>query len=174
MTDISFTLNDGTEYFPPDQLIENLRAAYPAISVDQELLRIKAWCGGNHKNRKTFAGAPRFITAWMAKAHDRGGAAPKFGGQPERPQQRYMESNEYRHLMAGDRIMTALLNKGEPEEPGNFEINLRRAAERIIADLSKDEWSCDRAFHSACHGLMYAGIRARWTELHSTSKETRI
>ena len=43
---------------------------YPGIDVSQELRNIQAWCLSNPKNRKTKAGAKRFLNGWLSRAQN--------------------------------------------------------------------------------------------------------
>ena len=69
-------LNDGS-FFPvyaPDA--SKWSMLYPAVNVLQELRKMTGWLDANPKRRKTKAGIRSFITSWLAREQDRGGAAP--------------------------------------------------------------------------------------------------
>jgi hypothetical protein len=74
-------LNDGSEYGVSKQMLDELAALYPAVDVLQQLRNIKGWLVGNPTRRKTRRGIVKFITAWMAKEQDRGGARGGGSGQ---------------------------------------------------------------------------------------------
>lgn len=69
-------LNDGS-FFPvyaPDA--SKWSELYPAVDVMQELRKMTGWLDANPKRRKTKAGIRAFITSWLAREQDRGGAVP--------------------------------------------------------------------------------------------------
>lgn len=52
-------------------------AAYPAVSIDGELAKAKAWCEANPKNKK--GNWRRFLVGWFSRTQDR---APPLGKTP--------------------------------------------------------------------------------------------
>ena len=66
-------LNDKTAYRATDEDIALWKECYPAVDVEQELLKMAAWSDGNPKLRKTRKGVRRFITNWLARAQDEAG-----------------------------------------------------------------------------------------------------
>ena len=46
--------------------------AYPRVDVEQELKAMHQWLVANPSKRKTQRGLPRFITAWLKRANDKG------------------------------------------------------------------------------------------------------
>ena len=66
----SFALNDGSMYNVTENDVERLQQLYPGIDCMQELRNIIGWCDSNPKNRKTRAGAKRFINGWMSRAQN--------------------------------------------------------------------------------------------------------
>jgi hypothetical protein len=67
-------LNDGTEYAFSVSDIENYKALYPAVDVEQQVRSMCGWLDANPKNRKTRAGIKRFINSWLSKEQNK---APK-------------------------------------------------------------------------------------------------
>nr|DAE40227.1 MAG TPA: replisome organizer [Caudoviricetes sp.] len=69
-------LNDGSLFrvYAPDA--SKWSTLYPAVNVLQELRKMTGWLDANPKRRKTKAGIRSFITSWLAREQDRGGAAP--------------------------------------------------------------------------------------------------
>lgn len=66
----SFPLNDGTDYWIPENDLATYKELYPGIDVEQELRSMKGWCLSNPKNRKTRSGAKRFITSWLSRSQN--------------------------------------------------------------------------------------------------------
>ena len=68
-------LNDGSLFpvYAPDA--SKWSTLYPAVNVLQELRKMTGWLDANPKRRKTKAGIRSFITGWLAREQDRGGAA---------------------------------------------------------------------------------------------------
>lgn len=69
-------LNDGSLFpvYAPDA--SKWSMLYPAVNVLQELRKMTGWLDANPKRLKTKAGIRSFITGWLAREQDRGGAAP--------------------------------------------------------------------------------------------------
>ena len=67
-------LNDGSLFpvYAPDA--SKWSELYPAVNVLQELRKMTGWLDANPKRRKTKAGIRAFITSWLAREQDRGGA----------------------------------------------------------------------------------------------------
>jgi hypothetical protein len=57
--------------------VAEFEAAYPAVDVRSELLKMRAWLIANPQNRKTPKGMLRFANNWLSRAQDR---APVRGG----------------------------------------------------------------------------------------------
>lgn len=66
----SFLLNDGTSYEITENDVDTFQQLYPGIDVRQELRSVTAWCLSNPKNRKTRAGAKRFLNSWLSRAQN--------------------------------------------------------------------------------------------------------
>ncbi|MFF7399792.1 replication protein [Achromobacter sp. NPDC008082] len=61
-------LADGAEHAVAPQQIVEWTAAFPAVDVLGELLRMRAWLDANRAQRKTRRGIDRFIVSWLARA----------------------------------------------------------------------------------------------------------
>ena len=66
----SFLLNDGTSYEITENDVDTFQQLYPGIDVRQEIRSVTAWCLSNPKNRKTRAGAKRFLNSWLSRAQN--------------------------------------------------------------------------------------------------------
>ena len=77
---IGIPLNDGSEFWVTEDMVDNWKSLYPSVDVDQELRNMVGWCQGNPTRRKTKRGVLKFVNSWLAKEQDRGGkqrVAPK-------------------------------------------------------------------------------------------------
>jgi hypothetical protein len=50
------------------QLLADMQECYPAIDVDRELVRMRAWLIANPDKKKTHRGMKRFINSWLSRA----------------------------------------------------------------------------------------------------------
>lgn len=66
----SFLLNDGTSYEITENDVDKFQQLYPGIDVRQEIRNITGWCMSNPNNRKTRAGAKRFLNGWLSRAQN--------------------------------------------------------------------------------------------------------
>lgn len=78
----SFLLNDGTSYEITENDVEKFQQLYPAIDVRQEIRNITGWCISNPKNRKTKAGAKRFLNGWLARSQNSARPSQKSKAKP--------------------------------------------------------------------------------------------
>ena len=78
----SFLLNDGTSYEITENDVENFQQLYPGIDVRQEIRNITGWCLSNPKNRKTKAGAKRFLNGWLARSQNSARPSQKSKAKP--------------------------------------------------------------------------------------------
>ncbi len=67
-------LIDGTEYSVSASEVENYKALYPAVDVEQQVRAMCGWLDANPRNRKTRSGIKRFINSWLSKDQNK---APK-------------------------------------------------------------------------------------------------
>ena len=79
---ILLPLNGGSLYDVPLSKIEEWSAAFPAVDVKQELLKMITWLNSNPERRKTSRGINRFINTWLSKEQDKGGRF-KAGSSPQ-------------------------------------------------------------------------------------------
>ena len=84
-----FLLNDGTEYAVSENDVVTYQQLYPGIDVSQELRNIQAWCLSNPKNRKTKAGAKRFLNGWLSRAQNSARPAQKDISQESAPRSKF-------------------------------------------------------------------------------------
>ena len=68
------------------EMAEEWSRAYPAVDVQAELLKMRAWAMSNPTKLKTMNGITRFINAWLSKTQDQAGRVPSsaFKNQGER------------------------------------------------------------------------------------------
>ena len=71
---ITLTLNDKSEYEIFNENFIEWVGLYPAVDVMQELRNMKGWLNANPTRRKTKSGINRFITTWLSKEQNKGGA----------------------------------------------------------------------------------------------------
>ena len=79
---ISLILNDNTEWCPSKTEISEFSKLYPNVDVIAELRKMRGWCIGNPKKRKTRQGIKRFVTGWLGKEQDK----PSFTKKDDRLQ----------------------------------------------------------------------------------------
>ena len=77
---IQLILNDKTFYDVPMDKLALWREAYPAVDIEQELQKMRAWLDSNPTRRKTRKGIDRFINNWLAKSQDSGRGRNLKGG----------------------------------------------------------------------------------------------
>lgn len=78
---VQIILNDKSLYGITQKQIDHWRELYPAVDVLQELRKMQGWTEANPSKRKTRRGVLRFITNWLAKEQDKGGAVGGFNRQ---------------------------------------------------------------------------------------------
>lgn len=81
---ITLPLNDGSEYPVSQEQCQEWAGLYPAVDVIQQLRGMRGWLLSNPTKRKTQRGILRFITSWLSKEQDKGGA--RGYGQQRQPQ----------------------------------------------------------------------------------------
>lgn len=60
------------EWSLPLKLYHVLLESYPAVNLDEELRKARAWCEANPKSRKTAGGMSRFLNSWMSRIQNSG------------------------------------------------------------------------------------------------------
>lgn len=61
--------------------------SFPGVDCLAECRKARQWCIDNPPKRKTFGGMPKFLSSWLSRVQDAGGAArgnDRFGGQAGR------------------------------------------------------------------------------------------
>ena len=119
-------------------------AAYPAVNIEHEMLKMSAWILCNHDRRKTYRGYPKFVNTWLSKAQDRGGASPDHIGfrpppMPPVPQGRTYHSRE--------EVMAELTRLRGIENPTREEVLARYRCAFVIGKqeaLSAEIEACNR------------------------------
>lgn len=97
---VSIPLVDGSEFAVTEAMVAEWRPAFPAVDIPQQLAQMRVWCNSNRTNRKTRSGVERFITRWLGKEQDRGGAR---SAGPDRNES-VIEKNERARKEMRDRI----------------------------------------------------------------------
>lgn len=76
---IQLILNDKTFYDVPMDKLALWREAYPAVDLEHELQKMRAWLDANPTKRKTRRGIERFINNWLTRTQDSGRGSAKGG-----------------------------------------------------------------------------------------------
>lgn len=84
MSGIFIQLNDKTYYEVPLEKLSLWKEVYQAISVEQELKKMAAWCDSNPTKRKTRRGIERFINNWLSREQDKGFRYCDFNSNPKK------------------------------------------------------------------------------------------
>ena len=71
---IKLPLNDKSYFSVLQTDVEHYKELYPAVNVEQELRSMLGWLEANPRRRKTRNGIKSFITKWLSKSQDQGGA----------------------------------------------------------------------------------------------------
>ena len=77
----------------PQENIEIYKRLYPGVDVEQALRNMIGWSMSAGPKRKTMRGIKRFITNWLSREQDKGGAYRKSRGQ-ESPKP-YANENDF-------------------------------------------------------------------------------
>lgn len=67
----SLILNDGSQHIISSSELEEYKALYPAIDVEQQVRNMAGWLKANPKNRKTKTGIRRFISSWLSREQNK-------------------------------------------------------------------------------------------------------
>ena len=154
----TFTLNDGSEFEPSEEQIANMKRAYPAAEVEQQLVAIKLWCESHPSQRKTRRGAQAFMNAWFARVQNESG---RFGKVPEIKQRVETSADEYRHQAGAIEAMRATIAGVGWMGASDYKINLLRLAREIHrrqTALLDVRWHTERGVQSACYGTMAVAV----------------
>lgn len=72
---ITVPASDGSEYAIPLSDIAEWEQTYPAVNVEGELRKARAWCLANPSKRKTHRGMSKFLNGWLSRANEKGGGS---------------------------------------------------------------------------------------------------
>lgn len=84
---ITIPASDGSEYAIPLADIAEWEHTYPAVNVEGELQKARAWCLANPSKRKTHRGMSKFLNGWLSRANDRPGSSVNGAPPPARKRQ---------------------------------------------------------------------------------------
>ena len=105
---IRLPMISGEEFTVTRQYVEELKALYPAVDIEQAFRNMRGWLDSNPKNRKTPRGIKRFITGWIAREQDRAPRADRKSAPASKnrfnnfPQRDYDWSSMERGLLEAD------------------------------------------------------------------------
>jgi len=77
---ITLPLNTGDEFPVFPMHVTEWASLYPNVDIGQQLRNMRGWLLSNPQKRKTKRGINKFITNWLAREQDRGGAKVPRGG----------------------------------------------------------------------------------------------
>lgn len=83
---VTLPLANGDEWVMPEQTRNELVAAYPAIDINTEMRKARAWLLADAKRRRSADRMPQFVTRWVSQARPNEGNKPSFGS---------MQNNQY-------------------------------------------------------------------------------
>jgi hypothetical protein len=94
LSGIQLILNDKTFYDVPIDKIVLWYETYPAVDIEQELQKMRAWLDSNPTRRKTRRGIERFINNWLSRSQDsaKPQAAKQSGGDTVYAAEKYDRS----------------------------------------------------------------------------------
>lgn len=69
-------LNDGSEWTPTVEQLEEWKRLYPSVDVTAEFRNMRGWCTANPTRRKTARGINAFVNRWLSKTQDKPRTAP--------------------------------------------------------------------------------------------------
>ena len=70
-------LNDGSEWRPTFDELDEYERLYPAVDVRQEFRNMRGWSNSNPTRKKTPSGIRRFVASWLSKEQNTARAAPR-------------------------------------------------------------------------------------------------
>ena len=86
-------LNDGSEWRPGVDDVEEWKKLYPGIDIAEEFGRMRQWCKDNPQKRKTRTGVRRFARGWLDREQNRGWK--KSGNARKENKFNQFEQNQY-------------------------------------------------------------------------------
>jgi hypothetical protein len=159
-------------YIVTDADIEAWRVSFPNINVEVELAEIAQYCKVNPTKRWTLAGVSKALHANLRGKNDRavsrGAFADSKATKPDaRVQQVGLSTDQYRHAIALDQLVTAKLSGlDDLTIAGTFRFNLDRLASAIVEGERKEfdagNWTTERAYWSACYGTARVTLLRCW------------
>lgn len=72
---IELPLNDKSMFSVYSSYIGEMKELYPAVDIERELRKMKAWLISNPSRLKTRTGITRFMNSWFAREQDKGGSS---------------------------------------------------------------------------------------------------
>ncbi len=86
--------NAGASWSPKPAMVEEWRRLFPAVNLEAQFARMRAWCLANERERKTAGGMNRFVHRWLAKEQDAArGSPPGQRGHRSGADLRYLKAN---------------------------------------------------------------------------------
>lgn len=96
LSEFSFVICDGSEWFLSLSKLEEYRKTFPELDLGSEFRKAAQWLRDRPKNRKTKNGMHAFLGSWLSRSQNAGGASDK-------PVQRTFEQMKVENtLNAGD------------------------------------------------------------------------
>lgn len=108
---ILLPLNDNSYYDVSLDKISTWKQAYPAVAIEQELQKMRAWLESNPTRRKTKKGIDRFINTWLSKEQDKGGVYRHGGYQNNNSQQ---DAEEEKRLRSWENLIDCTPRPDDP------------------------------------------------------------
>lgn len=72
-------LNDGSEWVPTKEQLEEWIRLYPSVDVIGEFRKMRGWCNAKPSRRKTARGIKTFVNGWLSRTQDKPHTAPTIG-----------------------------------------------------------------------------------------------
>lgn len=79
----SLPLNDKSEYYITQAMVDEWAELYPAVDVMQDLRAMKGWLNANPSKRKTRRGITKFVNGWLSRTQNQGGNCKQTQGERE-------------------------------------------------------------------------------------------
>ena len=78
----SIPLNDGTEWVPTAEQVDEWTRLYPNVDIAQEFRNMRGWCSAYPARRKTARGIKKFVSGWLSREQDKGKRHGLSGAMP--------------------------------------------------------------------------------------------
>ena len=105
-----FPMLGGKEWGLEDWQHTEWVAAFPAVDVASELLKIIAWLNANPTRKKTAKGMPRFLFTWLEKNQNQGARATPGNGASKKVVSFARAAEDSRRDSSMDSLAEALLD----------------------------------------------------------------